>query len=94
MVNGSPSIRLWHIGTHHVYGIFSDLEGFRTGVAPDGIGIDNEGPDIPDALQTIFFPDQSMVYADFEICPLEPRIEGHMQAACIKSVCHVVVDKF
>jgi len=30
------------------------------------------------------------MYGDFEVCPLEPHIEGHMQAACIASASHVI----
>ena len=29
------------------------------------------------------------IYGDFEICPLEPHVEGHMQAACIASATHI-----
>jgi hypothetical protein len=33
------------------------------------------------------------MYADFDICTLEPPIAGHMQAACIESANHIVSAK-
>jgi hypothetical protein len=87
---GTPSVRLWQIGTHHVYGIYSNQFGFKN----DGTTLDNEAPELPAAVKKI--PpgkDVWMVYGDFEACPLEPRIEGHMQAACIASATHIVVPK-
>jgi len=33
------------------------------------------------------------VYADFEVCPLEPEKPGAMQAACIESAKNIVVEK-
>jgi len=86
--NGTPSTRLWQIGTHHVYGIYSN----RYGYSHDGLSLDNEAPELhfdfkdrPDGGWT--------VYGDFEVCPLEPRAEGHMQAACIASATHIVMPK-
>jgi hypothetical protein len=53
------------------------------------------GPELPANLEATFQPDPFgiEVYADFEVCPLERHIEGHMQAACIESAKHIVVEK-
>jgi hypothetical protein len=88
--NGTPSTRLWHIGTHHIYGIYSNQYGF----AHDNVTADNEAPE----FHFIFpkgMPDQGgwTVYGDFEVCPLEPLVQGHMQAACIVGATNIVVPK-
>jgi len=33
------------------------------------------------------------VFADYEVCPLERHIPGHMQAACIESATHLFIKK-
>ena len=88
--NGTPAVRLWQIGTHHIYGIYSNRYGFTH----DGPTLDNESPEIPPAV-TKQIPHQGgwTIYGDFEACPLEPRIQGHMQAACIASAKNVVAPK-
>jgi hypothetical protein len=88
--DGTPSTRLWPIGTHHVYGIYSNQYGF----AHDGEIADNEGPELHFTLpQSVPHSGGWTVYGDFEVCPLEPPIQGHMQAACIASGTHIVVPK-
>jgi len=88
--NGTPSTRLWRIGTHHVYGIYSNQYGF----AHDTQTLDNEAPELHFKL-----PKHTAnvggwtVYGDFEVCPLETPVEGHMQAACIVSATHIVAPK-
>ena len=88
--NGTPSTRLWQIGTHHIFGIYSNRYGF----IHDSDTLDNEAPELHFALPKSM-PDQGgwTVYGDFEVCPLERPIEGRMQAACIASADHIVVPK-
>jgi len=88
--NGTPSTRLWQIGTHHVYGIYSNRYGF----IHDDPTLDNETPELHFRLPKDL-PDKGgwTVYGDFEICPLERHTEGHMQAACIADATHIVVPK-
>ncbi len=85
--NGTPSVRLWHIGTHHIFGIYSNRYGF----IHDGETGDNEAPELHLTLPK---DDPKAggwtLYGDFEVCPLEPLIQGHMQAACIASASHIV----
>jgi hypothetical protein len=85
--NGTPSTRLWQIGTHHIYGIYSNRYGFTH----DSPTLDNEAPELHFTLPKDT-PGQSdwTVYGDFEVCPLEPHVQGHMQAACIASATHIV----
>ena len=87
---GTPSVRLWHIGTPHVYGIYSNRYGFTH----DSETLDNEAPELHFKLpKDIPAAGGWTVFGDFEVCPLEPRIEGHMQAACIASGSHIVEPK-
>jgi hypothetical protein len=94
--NGTPSTRLWQIGTHHIFGIYSNQYGFTHDAQTE----DNEDPSLPgnigrqrDRQRNGGFSYLRDVYADFDVCPLEPHIAGHMQAACIESATHVVSPK-
>ena len=85
--SGTPTVRLWGIGTHHVYGIYSNAYGFEH----DDLTGDNEAPELPRTVLRFLPPTGGWtVYGDFEVCPLERHIEGHMQAACIAGASHIV----
>jgi hypothetical protein len=77
---GYPNLRLWRIGTHHLFGIYSDPEDLRCsrGGACNG----DEDTKLPSNLQRMNLLESS-VYGDFAIRLLEPFQPGHMQAACI-----------
>jgi hypothetical protein len=93
---GYPNLRLWHIGTHHLFGIYggpADLQCQRGGTCkPD------EDTDLPSnivALMTLPNPlFEFGVYGDFEIRVLEPFRPGHMQAACIVDAHKLVRQRF
>jgi hypothetical protein len=87
--NGTPSTRLWQVGTHHVFGIYSNEYGYRH----DSVSLDNESPELHFSFEGKPAQGGWTVYGDFDVCPLEPRIETHMQAACIASATHVVTPK-
>jgi hypothetical protein len=92
--NGTPAMRLWQIGTHHEFGIYSSLQGYRCD--QNGKCLDNESPNLPPGVEKFVYvpvPYGPPVFADFEVCPLEPHIPGHMQAACIKSATHLFIQK-
>jgi hypothetical protein len=82
---GYPNLRLWHIGTHHLFGIYSgpaDLQCQRGGTCNGDD--DTNLPSNLDALMALPNPlFEFEVYGDFEIRLLEPFRPGHMQAACI-----------
>lgn len=83
--NGTPSFRVWQIGTHHLFGIYSSAEGLRCDQS--GACRDNESPQLPKGIPDSFFkdvPPRAAVFADFDICPLEPVAAGAMQAACLQ----------
>jgi len=84
--NGNPSFRLWKIGTHRVLGIYS-------GPSVDRSGLDNEGPELPANIQSVFDSKKwPVIYADFEVCPLAEEQPETMQPACIEAAKHVVVN--
>ncbi len=79
------SFRLWKIGTHRVLGIYS-------GPSVDRSGLDNEGPELPTNIQSIFDSNKGpVIYGDFEVCPLDKEQSGTMQAACIEAAKNVAV---
>jgi hypothetical protein len=84
---GYPNLRLWQIGTHHLFGIFSDMSDLRC--ARGGACNGDEDTRLPGNLQHMNLLD-SAVYGDFEIRVLEPFKAGHMQAACIVDAQRVV----
>jgi hypothetical protein len=90
--NGTPALRLWKIGTHRVLGIYGGPLSYNVPLD------DNEDPALPENVRRTFrasrhfgFPDR--IFADFEVCPLEPEKPGAMQAACIESAKNIVVEK-
>lgn len=84
--NGTPAYRLWKVGTVRLLGIYS-------GSGSEKINpLDNENPELPAELRN-YEPLRERVYADFEVCPLEPEKKGKMQAACIESARNVVFEK-
>lgn len=81
--NGTPAFRLWEVGTHHLYGIFTAPGAEQV---DDG---DNEQPRMPD-----FTPKQERLWGDFLVCPIEPFQEGAMQMACIKDSKKLFKERF
>src|ERR1700743_1682792 len=79
--NGTPSVRLWQIGTHHIFGIYTNQYGF----IHDAQTTHNEAPTLPRNIERERFrqknggfPYMTDMYADFDVCPLEPPIAGQM----------------
>jgi len=87
---GPPNFRLWKIGTHRLLGIYS---GPGYGPFDPGFLKDEEGEvELPPTLMKNDFT-KSASFADFEVCPLAPEKEGHMQPACIESAKRLVIEK-
>jgi hypothetical protein len=84
---GYPNLRLWHIGTHHMFFIYSNPADLRSSFTA---GCDGDGDTkLPSNLAKLDLLDH-FVYGDFEIRVLEPFEAGHMQAACIVDAQHLV----
>ena len=84
---GTPAYRLWKIGTHHVLGIYSGPGATKSNT------LDNEDPEFPANVRTAMKSGVVQVFADFEVCPLEPERRGSMQSACIESGKKLFVKK-
>jgi hypothetical protein len=86
--NGNPTFRLWKIGTRRLLGIYSG-----PGFGPFDAGFNEEDDlELPANLKRYDFTKVS-VFGDFEVCPLAPEKEGHMQSACIESAKNIISEK-
>jgi hypothetical protein len=77
---GYPNLRLWRIGTRHLFGIYSDPADLRCSHG-ETCSVD-ANTKLPGSLERLDLLD-FCAYGDFDIRPLEPFRPGHMQAACI-----------
>ena len=84
---GYPNLRIWQIGTNHLFGIYSDPADLKCnrGGACNG----DEDTELPGNLQHLNLLEFD-TYGDFEIRQLEPYKQGHQQAACIINVRKIV----
>jgi hypothetical protein len=103
---GDPSYRIWKVGTNRILGIYSGRAIMLR--SPASFEKDGEDPEFPPNLDKVYTdeykhrvlanvpsPDLSdPVFADFEICPLEPERKGEMQSSCIESAKHIVVQRW
>jgi len=102
IANGNPSLRIWKIGTHRMLGVFSGPSHF-----PPRTIADDESPELPPELNRAYEADNRArkratgimwalpppVFADFEVCPLEPEQKGWMQAVCVESAKKIFIEK-
>jgi hypothetical protein len=72
---GTPSIRIWRIGTNRLLGIFD--------AAPQPRGQDI--PWLPPSKLRNIDPEWMEVYGDYRVCPLTRERPGWMQFVCIES---------
>lgn len=67
MYQGGPGLRIWAIGTHHVFGLPPLSAGMDVG-------------DLPPRADKLL-NDDNMLFGDYKVCPLEPYRVAHMQPA-------------
>jgi hypothetical protein len=84
---GYPNLRLWQIGTHHLFGIYSDPADLQC--SRGGACSGDEDTKLPSNLRHLNLLEFSN-YGEFEIRLLEPFRQGHMQAACIVDARNIV----
>jgi hypothetical protein len=73
LYNGTPSFRIWQIGTKHVFAI------------PDGPP-SHEADNLPENVRVLIAVKlETRVYGDFRVCPLEPARAGKMQRVRVES---------
>jgi len=87
--NGAPSYRIWKIGTKRILGVYSGPSTY-----PPRTAADSELPEFPANIDKVFRPPTNSIFADFEVCPLEPERKGEMQAVCIESARKILVEGF
>jgi len=78
--NGIP-IRIWVMGTRRMLGV-KDASGGGVTVRPE--------------IQTLLSQDEpgaTVVYGDYEVCPLSKAHPGWMQFVCIESTAHLVARR-
>jgi hypothetical protein len=85
--NGAPSYRIWKIGTKRILAVYSGALTY-----PPRTDKDSQFPEFPSEIDKVFRPPDNAVYADFQICPLEPERKGEMRAVCIEAAKNIVVD--
>ena len=99
--NGNPSARIWKIGTRRLLGVYSGPSHF-----PPRSITDDESPELPPNLDRAYeidyrhwkqsdaqYYEYPIIFADFEVCPLEPEKGGWMQAVCIESAKSLLIEK-
>ena len=72
---GGPGLRIWEIGTHHVFGLPPLVPAMDLG-------------DLPPNAEKLLNND-NMLFGDYKVCPLEPYSAGHMQAARVVAARHL-----
>jgi hypothetical protein len=96
--NGNPAFRLWKIGTNRLFGIYCGPSSYHGPWAETTPLLDNEDPEFPADVVRTFKTHREFwvphrIFADFEVCPLEPEKPGTMQAACVESAKNIFVEK-
>jgi hypothetical protein len=69
---GSPSLRIWPVGTKQLYGIRS------TGADPENVVL-------PEKLRDILATNPREVNGKWEVCPLEPERPNQLRSVCLES---------
>jgi hypothetical protein len=103
--SGDPSYRIWKMGTRRVLGVFNGPSHFPPRIS----SFDNDvfNPELPAELYRAYEVDNRRlkqktgimwavpppVFADFEVCPLEPERKGWMQAVCVESAKNIFIEK-
>ncbi len=78
--NGVP-IRIWVVGTQHMLGV-KDATGGGVTVRPEIQALLSQGE-----------PGATVVYGDYQVCPLSKAHAGWMQFVCIESAAHLAAGR-
>jgi len=103
--NGNPSFRIWKTGTHRLLGVFNGPSHFPPHITSFDDDVFN--PELAAELYRAYEADNRRlkrdtgvswavpppVFADFEVCPLEPEKKNEMQAVCIESAKNIFIEK-
>jgi len=100
--NGNPSGRIWQVGTRLLLGVFNGPSHF-----PPRTIADDESPELPMNLERAYETDYRnwkrskadtdyefpTIFADFEVCVLDPGKQGEMRAVCVESAKNIFAQK-
>jgi len=84
VANGTPSVRIWVIGTHRVLGVVQQDETFE---------------DLPANIRHLWAAHgddamwSSSIFGDFRVCPLTKSKPGWMQFVSVKSGVHLRIRR-
>jgi len=81
--NGTPSLRIWHVGTKRILGVSAHPE-----------ADDAEDPIAPANLLSALGGFDHFVFGDFEVCPFTPKRQGHMQMVCVERAENLVLKPY
>src|SRR5687768_3864083 len=70
--SGSPSLRIWPVGTKQLYGL-------------RGTGADPETVALPEKLREILATNPREVNGKWEVCPLEAERANQLRSVCLES---------
>ena len=98
---GLPEYRMWKVGTKRLLGIYSGPVAYP----PNGDS-NITYPEFPPNLERVYDLETKRnakqgkndpwliwaVFADYEVCPLEPEHPGWMQSVCIESAKNIFVE--
>jgi hypothetical protein len=103
MYEGNPTYRIWKIGTRRILGVLNGPSRFPLRISTYDEDVFN--PELPSNLERAYIADQKRwdkrgstgygrpdIFAEFEVCPLEPETKGEMQSVCVESADDVVVQ--
>jgi hypothetical protein len=99
---GTVPYRIWKIGTYRLLGVFSGPSHYPA-VTDDDV-FDPELPaELLDAYEAnnrrqkhvtgTMWAIPPPVFADFQVCPLRPKIKGERQPVCIESAKNIFIEK-
>jgi len=70
--SGSPSLRIWPVGTKQLYGL-------------RGTGADPENVALPEKLRELLASNPREVNGKWEVCPLEAERPNQLRIVCLES---------
>jgi hypothetical protein len=81
--NGTPSLRIWHVGTNRILGVTSRP-----------LADDAENPIAPANLVNALGGFDHFVFGDFEVCPFTPKRQGWMQMVCVERAENLAIEPY
>ena len=81
--NGTPDLRIWQVGTNRILGVTGHPQ-----------ADDADTPIVPPNLLNALAGFDHFLFGDFEVCPLTPKQQGHMQMVCVERAEHLAIKPY